>query len=128
MKENRPFSGGLRLWNDILLGLGFRLLNGEQLDVKYQRGIGTNASVRSAAFAVCQIRWYEELPFGACGHELQSLSPAFDHAIHREFCRSAVLGGAVKLSPVDQSAGVVALHGVSGCGLGTGAFLQNFVL
>ena len=59
--------------------------------------------------------WDSQFPFGADWHQGQSLNPACDNAVNREFSRFAACNRAVEHGTVDQLTGVVHANVVSAC-------------
>ena len=85
-----------------------RLLDVEQLDLEFERGIGRDDAAR-AARAVAEVRRDHQCAFAADLHAGNAFVPAFDHAAaaERERKRLAPVARAVELGAVEQPAGVV---------------------
>src|SRR6202007_1098538 len=101
--------GALR---SVLTGLGL-ILNGEQLDLKDQRGVWPD-NATGAALAVGQIGGNKQLPLRSYRHKQQRLVPALDHLTDLKGSRLATFIGAVEFRFVEKSAPVVADDGVRG--------------
>src|SRR5260370_4476715 len=106
-----------------VLALGFGWDGGE-FDLEDQRSVRADRAP-GPALAVSQLRGDEQLPLRSHGHELQRLSPAFDHFVDRKGSRLATLVGTVELRVVQERAAVIANDGIGGCRLRSGAFCDD---
>src|SRR5579863_2920764 len=89
-------------------GSGIRLgLNANQLNLKDERGIGTDDAA-SAAFSVSQIGGHDNLPLGTHGHELQHFLETGNHIFHFKRHRFPGLFGTIELRSVHKRSLVVA--------------------
>ena len=62
------------------------MLRRDQLDFKDEGAVRSNFGA-GAALAVGQVRWDEQLPFGALFHQLQGFLPAGDDPVGPKGCR-----------------------------------------
>ena len=94
---------------------------------KNQRLIWSNGTAGTVG-SVGEVRRDEELDFSAFFDELNTLGPAGDHAIQREFNRLVPFVGAVKFLPVEQRAAIIDQDGVGGLRGFSGSRFEDLVL